>query len=72
MIMDTQNSTDNPPSEPREHTEVILEPITSALQNTPGLDPMLAPNWLPWRVGHKVGRTIYAQLGQDSFRATYR
>lgn len=28
-------------------------------------DPMAAPNWLFWRVGRKVGRTIYAQLGAE-------
>lgn len=37
--------------------------ITTALQASD--DPMLAPNWLPWRVGRKVGRTIYAQLGVE-------
>lgn len=25
--------------------------------------PTDRPTWLPWRVGRKVGRTIYAQVG---------
>jgi hypothetical protein len=35
--------------------------VTAALQATD--DPMAAPNWLPWRTGRKVGRTLYAQIG---------
>jgi hypothetical protein len=35
--------------------------ITEAVQAQP--NPMIAPNWLPWRTGRKVGRTIYAQVG---------
>ncbi len=38
------------------------QPITDALQASG--DPMRAGGqWLPWRTGRKLGRTIYAQLG---------
>jgi hypothetical protein len=36
-------------------------PITAAVQQSP--DPLKLAMWLPWRCGRKVGRTIYAQLG---------
>lgn len=46
-------------------TKVHLSmPITIAVQASS--DPMQAPNWLPWRVGRKVGRTIYAQVGAEA------
>jgi len=35
--------------------------ITAALQASE--NPMDAPNWLRWRVGRKVGRTIYVMRG---------
>lgn len=38
-------------------------PITSALQASD--DPMMAPMWLVWRQGRKVGRTIYAVVGPE-------
>jgi hypothetical protein len=37
-------------------------PITQALRASS--DPLAAPMWLPWRTGRKVGRTIYAQVGE--------
>jgi hypothetical protein len=37
--------------------------ITAALQASEA--PMEAPNWLRWRVGRKVGRTIYAMVGDN-------
>lgn len=39
-------------------------PITDALQASD--DPTALPAWLPWRTGRKVGRTIYAQVGETA------
>lgn len=47
---------------PSQRTERL--PITQALEQSD--DPMSAPNWLLWRTGRSVGRTIYAQLGPES------
>jgi hypothetical protein len=38
-------------------------PITDALLMQP--EPFIAPCWLRWRTGRKVGRTIYAVVGEQ-------
>jgi hypothetical protein len=41
----------------------VPSPITAALMQSE--DPAVAPMWLLWRTGRKVGRTIYAQIGEQ-------
>lgn len=45
-----------------EHSARFSGPITRAVMNHE-YDPSMA-HWLVWRTGRKVGRTIYAQLGE--------